>query len=190
MEKQATISEHGETQRAAGLWKTSFHHEDGGSTFLRSGGTQLYTGRIFVTPRMQKYALREGMSAGYHLYYAANWLSKKKKNSPCEATIVYLQYFSKQKVLCDMEKFRPIIKKKHISDVNSVVRKNSWQYRPRCSLLNKNKRTKSAYFLENAWFASNGNANSKKNGRHYEEPHAVREDPLHHLRVKLLNAKY
>lgn len=59
----------------------------------RSSETQLYTERIIVTPGMQKYVLRDGMSAGYHHFYAANWMSQK--NALCEATIVYLQYFSK-----------------------------------------------------------------------------------------------
>jgi hypothetical protein len=38
----------------------------------RSSETQLNTERIIVTPGMEKYVLRDGMSAGYHLFYAAN----------------------------------------------------------------------------------------------------------------------
>ena len=82
-----------------------------------------------------------------------------------------------------MEKCRPTILKK-ISGVNSVVQKNSTQKSRKDrligSVLNKNK-IKSEYFLDYAWFASSGNADS---------PIWFVNFPLHHLKVKLVTVKY
>ena len=160
-----------------GFWKTSFYHDYRGSMFLRNGGMQLYTERIFVVLRMKKYEFRNGTWEGYNLFIRCKLIAPKK-NAFCEAASVHLQYFFKVKksyVTCKnvAEEFLKNIARQ---PCRTKVQYTGWRELSLTgSVLNKNKRTKFKYFLDYAWFVLSRKANSQNKGCCYEQPHAVRE---------------